>query len=69
MMAGNATVEVYLDGERIAPETGGSDVRNGGVEIGEERLYHLVQGTDYSPHRLELRIHGKELRAYAFTFG
>ncbi|HLC68708.1 MAG TPA: redoxin family protein [Candidatus Bilamarchaeaceae archaeon] len=68
VMAGDAELEVFLDGQRIGAEAEGVDVQNGVARISEERLYNLVNGPDYSSHTLELRIHGP-LRAYAFTFG
>lgn len=69
VMAGNATGQVFIDGQPIATSLQGSDVQNGTVHVDSERMYVLVQGPAYETHTLELRVSGSGLRAYAFTFG
>ncbi len=67
--ADNATaVQVLLDGKPVA-DTAGPDVTNGTVMIQADRLYSLVQGSDYGLHTLELDIPEPGLNAYTFTFG
>jgi thiol-disulfide isomerase/thioredoxin len=67
--APGGTIRVRLDG-RPAPDT--PDVRQGLVEPGSSRLYHLVAlgepGTQTQLHVLRLEVQGR-LRLFAFTFG
>ena len=68
--AANATgIAVLLDGSPIAPALAGADVANGTATIRDQRLYSLVQGSDYGVHTLELDVPGPGLAAYTFTFG
>jgi len=68
--ASNTTaVSVLLDGMPVPAADAGSDVTGGMVTVRDERLYTLIQGTDYREHTLELDIRGPGLRAYTFTFG
>ena len=66
----NATdIAVLLDGSPIGPALAGTDVANGTATIRDQRLYSLVQGSDYGVHTLELDVPGQGLMAYTFTFG
>jgi cytochrome c biogenesis protein CcdA/thiol-disulfide isomerase/thioredoxin len=51
-------VDVYVD-SKLA----------GSITINSERLYTVVQGTDYAAHTLELRPRSSGLKAFTFTFG
>ncbi|HEY4519621.1 MAG TPA: redoxin family protein [Candidatus Paceibacterota bacterium] len=62
------SVEVFQDGKRI-DVAAGADVRDGIVTMQESRLYKLIHNREPGEHTLELRVGGKGLRFYAFTFG
>ena len=65
---GARRLEVALDGRRISPAVAGADVRAGAAEIGEQRLYRLVELPSVGQHRLTLRF-APGISGYAFTFG
>jgi thiol-disulfide isomerase/thioredoxin len=65
---GSLAVTVLLDGKPIAGSAG-ADVSGGVVTVRDERLYALVQGSDYGEHILELAVPAPGLKAYTFTFG
>ena len=66
--ADNATaVQVLLDGKPF--DMAGPDVTNGTVMIQADRLYSLVQGSDYGLHTLGIRYPEPGLNRYTFTFG
>lgn len=63
-------VKVLLDGK--APgEASGEDVKisDGSVTVKEDRLYKIIEGTNYGEHTLELIIENPGLRTFTFTFG
>lgn len=51
-------LKVLLDGKPL-----------GTVFVKDDRLYKLVEGSDYGEHTLEITIESPGLRAYTFTFG
>ncbi|MBI5405997.1 redoxin family protein [Candidatus Kaiserbacteria bacterium] len=62
-------VEVLQDGKPVGA-SGGADVGAGGtVTIKESRLYKFIRNLEPGAHTLQLKIKGKGLRFYAFTFG
>ena len=62
------TVEVLQDGKPVGI-SGGADVNTGGIVVMKEsRLYKLIRNSEPGEHTLELRIKGKGLRLYSFTF-
>ena len=68
--AANATpVGVLLDGKPVPAADAGADLAGSVVTVGDERLYTLIQGTDYGEHTLELDVGEPGFRAYTFTFG
>lgn len=63
-------VEVLLDGHRVGPSDAGEDVDASGMfHVEESRLYKIIHAQEAGEHTLELRIKGRDLHAYAFTFG
>lgn len=66
--AGPAPVRVRLDGEPIANSVAGADVERGAAEVGEQRLYRLVELPRVERHLLSLRF-APGVSGYAFTFG
>ena len=53
----NIEAEVEVDGELVKE-----------ILIDKDDLFHLFTG-EYGEHELILRIHGKGVAGYAFTFG
>lgn len=65
----NASVKVYLDDTLVGPEEAGKDVVNGALEVGEDRLYELIDLRGQSgEHVLRLEFPAGGVGAYAFTF-
>ncbi|MEK7150636.1 MAG: redoxin family protein [Patescibacteria group bacterium] len=56
---GGADVKIVLDGKTVR------DI----LHIEAYDLYHIIAGTDYGTHTLEIIIDKPGLRAFAFTFG
>jgi thiol-disulfide isomerase/thioredoxin len=56
--AESTTIEVYVDG--VLERT---------IEVQKEELYQLVEGETYGEHSLELRIKGRGVKMFTFTFG
>jgi cytochrome c biogenesis protein CcdA/thiol-disulfide isomerase/thioredoxin len=61
-------MRVLLDGKPIPDDLAGADVHGGSVEVGEHRLYDLVDLSKVEHHVLTLRPEGG-ITGYAFTFG
>lgn len=51
-------VEIFLDGEKVST-----------LSIKDEKLYPLIQGTDYGEHTLLIKVKKAGLKAFTFTFG
>ena len=68
-----AKLTVYLDGRIPTPEEAGSDVvfedGKAVVRVSEEKLYSLVDDSDYYTKTLLVEVEGKGLQAYTYTFG
>ena len=62
-------LRVLRDGVPVGASRGADVDTNGFVTVGENRLYKLVEDSDYGAHTLELQIQAPGLEAYAFTFG
>jgi thiol-disulfide isomerase/thioredoxin len=62
-------VTVLLDGKPISAGRGSDVSADGTVTIQENRLYKLVEGSDYGEHTLEIIVNNPGLQAYTFTFG
>ncbi len=61
-------VSVELDGEPIAPQDAGEDVRDGVVTVRGQRLYRLVKLDSLAQRVLTLRL-DPAVSGFAFTFG
>jgi cytochrome c biogenesis protein CcdA/thiol-disulfide isomerase/thioredoxin len=61
-------VQVLLDGKPISNADAGSDVHDGALTVGSQRLYNLVELPRVENHVLELRPQAGVM-GYAFTFG
>ena len=61
---------ILIDGKPISAAIRGTDVAaDGTVTVQENRLYKLVEGSDYGEHTLEVIVNNPGLDAYTFTFG
>lgn len=69
-VSGPVTITVYRDGQP-AGQYAGSDVnsRTSTATIQANRLYHLVKDSSSGVHTIDIKVEGKGLRAYTFTFG
>lgn len=65
----SVTVTILLDGKPVGRERGADVSADGTVVIKENRLYKLIQDSDYREHTLEIIINNPGLEAYTFTFG
>jgi hypothetical protein len=69
---GNATLDLALD-DSPAMNSLGSDARmigsNAWVTTDSQRLYSLIDSSDYSEKVLEITVHGEGFRIYTYTFG
>ncbi len=65
---GLAPVRVLLDGKPIPDRLAGGDVQAGSAEVGQQRLYRLVELPGVERHLLSLRF-APGVSGYAFTFG
>ena len=62
-------ITIMLDGKPITTGRGADVAADGTVTIQENRLYKLVEGSDYGEHTLEIIVNNPGLQAYTFTFG
>ena len=53
-----ATLKVFKDGQLVNT-----------LQVKDNKLYPLIQGTDYGQHILKIEVVGSGLQAYTFTFG
>lgn len=67
-----AIVNIRIDGKSLGDDAGQDTELVGGVdqvEIGESRLYRLVEHDSAEEHVLEITVTEGELKAFTFTFG
>ncbi len=63
-------IKVTRDGGQSLGTARGADVdANGEVTIQMNRLYKLIDDSNYATHTIEIEIEGTGLQAYTFTFG
>lgn len=66
----SAPVKILRDGKPLAGEAGEDiDKKSSTAVIQQDRLYKLIEDSDYSNHALEIIIEKPGLRAFTFTFG
>jgi cytochrome c biogenesis protein CcdA/thiol-disulfide isomerase/thioredoxin len=66
----SATVKILLDGKLLDDSNKGKDVKTDStVLINGNRLYEIVNGSDYGVHTIEIDVINGTLDAYTFTFG
>jgi thiol-disulfide isomerase/thioredoxin len=64
------TIKVLRDGQPLGSSSGADvSATSSTAFIKSQRLYNLIQGSDYGQHTIEIDIEGAGLDAYTFTFG
>ncbi|MEX0910714.1 MAG: redoxin family protein [Nitrosopumilaceae archaeon] len=66
--AGQAKLQILLDGNPIKPEDAGTDVQDGLVHVFDERLYNIISTKEAASHTLTI-IAKSGFEIYTFTFG
>lgn len=68
--AGDATLEILIDGKPIPEDIAGSDVIEGDrVRTSESTLYNLVDADNASSRTIEIVVNNSGFEIYTFTFG
>jgi thiol-disulfide isomerase/thioredoxin len=62
-------VTIMEDGKIVGKDKGADVSADGTVMIKENRLYKLIQASDYAEHTIEIIIENPGLEVFAFTFG
>lgn len=62
-------LKITRDGQPLGANAGKDVAADGTVTIQANRLYDLVDGTDYGAHTIQIEVEGAGLDAYTFTFG
>jgi thiol-disulfide isomerase/thioredoxin len=63
------TITVLRDGQPLTTDKGADVDANSQVQIGQARLYTLIQQPDAEQHTLTVIVHGTGLNAFTLTFG
>lgn len=61
-------VQVLVDGNIVATNAAGSDIKRGFVEINERRDYDLVDLETSGPHVFRMEVLGPDLEAFSLKF-
>jgi thiol-disulfide isomerase/thioredoxin len=68
--AAGVRLKIFRDGKLLTGAEAGKDVASDGtVTVKDNKLYSLVQGTDYGTHTLFIEVEDSGLDAFTFTFG
>lgn len=62
-------IEIFQDGLPIGAERGENVSADSSLIVRDEQLYKLVRNAEAGVHTLEIKVKGKGLRAFTFTFG
>lgn len=65
-------IRILRDGKHLGAEVGGDILTREGISratIQEDRLYKLIQDTEYGEHTIEIVIENPGLKVFTFTFG
>ncbi|MDB5188662.1 MAG: thiol-disulfide isomerase [Candidatus Nomurabacteria bacterium] len=62
-------LKITIDGQLPGINAGADVNADGSSTIQANRLYDLIDGTDYGSHTLHIEVQGAGLDAYTFTFG
>ena len=64
-----AKIKILVDGKPVTVERGADIDSDSTALIKDNRLYKIIEGTDYGEHTLEIDVLNGTLDAYTFTFG
>lgn len=64
-----AVIKIGRDGKPLGQERGEDVSDDGSIHIQEDRLYKLINDTEYGEYTLEIIIESGSLQAFTFTFG
>lgn len=68
--SGPVQIEVFRDGQPVGQYAGADvDPKTSMATIDGQRLYSLIKDTTPGIHTIEIKVMGKGLQAYTFTFG
>ncbi|MEM3064849.1 MAG: redoxin domain-containing protein [Candidatus Nitrosotenuis sp.] len=68
--AGDAELEILLDGKPLSKQDAGSDVTGDGmVSISGSTLYNLVNSEEAAKHTIQINVDRPGFEIYTFTFG
>lgn len=62
-------IEVYQDGSPVTVSKGDDVSGTSTLQVQESRLYSVIKNSKAESHTLELRVKGRGVRIYTFTFG
>jgi thiol-disulfide isomerase/thioredoxin len=62
-------LKITRDGQPLGANAGADVGPDGTVTVQANRLYDLIDGTDYGAHTIQIEVEGAGLDAYTFTFG
>jgi hypothetical protein len=62
-------LKITIDGQLPGINAGADVNADGSSTIQANRLYDLIDDTDYGSHTLHIEVQGAGLDAYTFTFG
>jgi len=62
-------IKVFLDGKEVDISNAGEDVVSGFITIDKDRLYQLLDLSDYGQHILQIEFLDSNVQVFAFTFG
>ncbi len=67
---GAVQIEVWRDGKPVGQAAGADvDPATSVATIKENRLYHLIHGTEPGVHTIQIKVKSAGLQAFTFTFG
>ena len=67
--ASGTKIKIMIDGKPAGVMAGSDVSTDGTLIIKDNRLYHIVSGSDYSQHTITIEVIDPGLDAYTFTFG
>lgn len=66
---GSVKLRISMDGKPLKKDSGEDVSKEGTVTVKEDRLYKLIEGSEYGEHTIEITVESPGFRAYTFTFG
>ncbi len=62
-------IKVLRDAKPLGADAGADVTPDGTILVKDNRLYKLIEGSDYGEHTIEIQIENPGLKAFTFTFG